>query len=73
MTRTNDNNVGGSFFKFLEIKKSVHWNILRFKCCRILKSAVTQHTPHFHKKGFTVMVHKYIFASKAVFYFKISL
>ena len=34
-------NVGGSFFKFLERKKSMHWNMLRFKCCRISKSAVT--------------------------------
>ena len=28
-------------FKFLERKRFMHWNMLRFKCCRILKSAVT--------------------------------
>ena len=34
-------NVGGSVFEFLERKKAMHWNILRFKSCRISKSAVT--------------------------------
>ena len=60
------------FFKVLERKKSMHCNILKIWMLQNFKTY--SHTGHvFIKKSFTVGVHKNIFASKAVFSFKISL